>query len=1022
MKIIRWISDNILFLYTLFLLVFIPLYPKIPLIDVEHTWVYIRLEDFLVAVALFLFGIQWLRKKAYIKTPLTMPIAVFWIVGAISTIFAIFVIFPTLSGVFPNLAILNYLRRIEYLSLFFVAFSSIRDKKQIHYYIAIITATLLAVVVYGFGQKFLGWPAFLTMNEEFAKGIPLRLSALARIPSTFAGHYDLAGYLVMIIPLLGSMIFAYKRWYIKISLLLSAVLGLLLLMMTASRVSFAVYLCAIAFMLLLQKKKWFILPVVIASIILLQSFQGISDRFNATVSQVDVVVDARTGQAIGIAKTVEENGKKKVVIEESQSTGEELPQGTGYINVPAEGKKEVTEITFKRSTVGGTTSGELNIEGNFIIKKAFAYDLSFTTRFQGTWPRAYEAFQRNVFLGSGYSSINLASDNNYLRILGETGILGLASFLFIFLVGGIYLYRMLPQVDSPVVKSFAIGAAAAVFGLALNAVLIDVFEASKDAFYLWMLIGVAVGALHLYEKKKINMKKELKQVLTSIPAIIVYLLLLSLAIYTPMLTNYFVADDFVWLRSIADCSKGLNMPGGVCDSMGTRIFHFFTQSGDFFYRPGTKLYFLGMYAIFGLNNVFYHLSSVFMLFVTAAALFVITTKLLKSRLFGFITALLFLGVSSHYEAVFWVSAVGHLAASMFALVGLLFFVLWKEYKKWYLLPVSLVSAFIAPLFHEFGVIAPLLVLSYAIFVYSDKKHIFTTWSNYLYLSLIPLYLGLKYISGSWWSQGDYAYNLLKFPLNALGNSIGYLMLILFGTQSLSSYQAIRSFGRDNMLLVAVVGLVILLVGAFVGYRLFTRLSKEGKRVVKASLLLFVVPLLPFLGLGTITSRYTLLASAGVILFLVFLLQLIYKKIARVNYYAALAIILIVAALTLAFHLSELRRINQDWAKAGTITKEMLARISNKYAGSQESKVLPPNPVFYFVHVPATVGEAWVFPVGLKDALWFTFRNENLTVKTVGSLDEALKEAEASRSARVFQFEKDGVLEELVKTRKKIESQ
>jgi hypothetical protein len=281
---------------------------------------------------------------------------------------------------------------------------------------------------------------------------------------------------------------------------------------------------------------------------------------------------------------------------------------------------------------------------------------------------------------------------------------------------------------------------------------------------------------------------------------------------------------------------------------------------------------------------------------------------------------------------------------------------------------------------------------------------------------------LKYISGSWWSQGDYAYNLLKFPLNALGNSIGYLMLILFGTQSLSSYQAIRSFGRENMLLVAVVGLVILLVGAFVGYRLFTRLSKEGKRVVKASLLLFVVPLLPFLGLGTITSRYTLLASAGVILFLVFLLQLIYKKIARVNYYAALAIILIVAALTLAFHLSELRRINQDWAKAGTITKEMLARISNKYAGSQESKVLPPNPVFYFVHVPATVGEAWVFPVGLKDALWFTFRNENLTVKTVGSLDEALKEAEASRSARVFQFEKDGVLEELVKTRKKIESQ
>ena len=47
------------------------------------------------------------------------------------------------------------------------------------------------------------------------------------------------------------------------------------------------------------------------------------------------------------------------------------------------------------------------------------------------WPRAIRALKKNPLLGTGYSSITLATDNDYLRLLGETGVLGFLAFLLI---------------------------------------------------------------------------------------------------------------------------------------------------------------------------------------------------------------------------------------------------------------------------------------------------------------------------------------------------------------------------------------------------------------------------------------------------------------------------------------------------------------------------------------------------------------------------------------------------------------
>ena len=76
-----------------------------------------------------------------------------------------------------------------------------RAGKSLYSFIKTAVITLIAVVLYGLGQKYLYWPAFSTMNREFSKGMRLYLTPTSRVMSTFGGHYDYAAYLMMLLTL-----------------------------------------------------------------------------------------------------------------------------------------------------------------------------------------------------------------------------------------------------------------------------------------------------------------------------------------------------------------------------------------------------------------------------------------------------------------------------------------------------------------------------------------------------------------------------------------------------------------------------------------------------------------------------------------------------------------------------------------------------------------------------------------------------------------------------------------------------
>jgi hypothetical protein len=1015
-KKLAWISDNILYLYTLFLLAFIPLYPKIPLLDLKNTWVYIRLDDFAIALGVLLLGIQLLRRKATLKTPLTINITLFWIIGLVATVWGIIFIFPQLVDVHSNLAILHYVRRIEYLSVFFIAYSAIRTKKQLYGVIAVLSLTLLAVVGYGLGQRYLGFPAYLTMNEEFAKGTPLRLSGLSRIPSTFAGHYDLAAYLVMIIAITASMVTAMKKYWLKLLFILLSISGIVVLLMTASRVSFAVYLVTITFLLIIQKKKLFIIPVVVGSIFFASTFEGISDRYMSTISTADVIVDARTGETIGIGKEVEENGETKIVIKEEQSTGENLPQGSGYVNVPNEGKR--TEALVYRE--GKESEGATSLTGDFVVKKVLAYDVSLTTRLQGTWPRAFEAFKRNILLGSGYSSITLASDGNYIRILGEVGLAGFMAFIGIFLVYFVYVKKLLSDVNSRVAKHFILGTSAAIFGVALNAVLIDVFEASKVAYMLWMLMGISLATLFLYKKKDINIVQELKSVLTSPLAILIGLCLGSIFLNMNVLGNFFVADDFVWLRWAADCTLNSPNTGGQCLSVAQSFTQYFTDAQGFFYRPGTKIYFYVMYALFWLNSFGYHFVSVLLHAIITFVIYLLALQLLGRKFFALILAALFLTASAHYEALLWISVTGHLFAFLFSLLGILFFTYYQKSKNIFWLIPALLFVIMSPFFHEYGVVAPILVILFSLLSTKNsiKKTLRSIWYAYIpFLLVIPSYLYMRMSAQSAGFSGDYNYNLIKLPVNVVGNSIGYVMYQLFGMQSLGWYQTLRVSLKDNLLETSLVAVLILAIVSTFVYIFRKRFNGKSIKHVVLAIGFFGIAMSPFLGLGNIAERYIYFGSFGLILLFVLFLKMLFSVLEK-NKYVAYGVVSTIVITVIGVNIVWMQSLQKEWLHAGTATKAAMNEFTY-YAGYYAEEI-DDDTVYYLVNTPKRINSAWVFPLGIEDMIWFTAQNKSITVTQGDGMQEAIEYRESYPNTRIFEFDNRGIIYPLIEEKEQDE--
>ncbi len=990
-KLWQFCRENFLFLLGVFFVVFIPLFPKRPLLDVVGTWVDVRLEDFLVSITYAILGFQFLRKRNIFKTPLTLPITLYWIVGLLALINSLIFIGPYLPGFFPKVATLYYLRGIEYMGMFFLGFWALRKTdKQLPILITFLALTVFSVFIYGVGQKYKGWPAFSTMNEEFAKGIPLKLPPTARVMSTFAGHYDLAAYLVLVIPILGSMIFVVKNKFYQLLLLATTVCAFVLLLFTASRISFGVYLITMSAMLWWQKKRWLIIPVVIVSIIAVNFVSGASERFLKTFRYDDVIVDLSTGKPIGTLEKLE--GGNAVLQPIASPDQENLPKGSGYINAPISGTTSGTiktvELVKKKNLASG--SGDVaTVSGSFLVQKAFVLDISITTRFQGEWPHAIEAFKRNVLLGSGFSSISLATDGNYHRLLGETGLLGAVSFLGIFIFCFYWFFKKKHEMKG-LEKAFIIGVFAGVVGLLFNAILIDVFQASKVAFTLWLLIGFAMAILSNYPLGE-SYADVLRRFFVNKKAFVIYLFIAVFMIYGDSISHYFIGDDFTWLRWAAE-SKISSIPG------------FFTSAAGFFYRPIPKLWYFALFTVFWLIPQAYHVASIGLFGLSALLLISILGHFRVNKMIIFLLICFYLTMSIHHESLYWISNHSHLLGYTSLLGSIYIFISYWSGKLtrrfWYLIGALLLV--ISLFSYDIMVVAPFMLILFGGVIY--KK-----WNESLpFLLLIPVYLLLRSFSGAVPPSGDYGYNLAHLIPNVVANSLGYTLSIIVGPKAIEVLTVLREQFRSQIGLFTIFGGLASL--GVIGFIYSNRKKLFRQQLLVVLFCCYILSLIMYLGLGGIAERYSLYASGFFILFTGILLDQVWKKFSSVIIKSSIVVIIVLLSL---WNYSELKRLGKEWKFASHVTETTLQIMKKNFFPLTEHKT------FIYVNTPTRYGRAWIFPTGLNDALWHMYRQSPFDVVQLSSDDAAFAYPQKKDSAKIiFEFDQNYNLQQVVKEEQK----
>lgn len=432
------------FKYLVVMLLFVvPLFPKFPLLSIPGSQVALRLEDFVIfGVSLVWLWREYPKMRKIMADKITRSIVLFWAAGGVSLLSAL-LISQTVS---PHVAILHWVRRVEYMMAFFIGVSALRSKEDFVFFVRALLLVVVYLFVVGIGQKHFGWPVITTQNLEYAKGIALRYEDGGHLVSTFAGHYDLATFLILVLPFWFVMFFSSETMLPKRlgkeKLLAVILMSLWLLVNTASRISIVSYIGATGLALLLVKKYRAIIIMIFLSLV----FVSFSSRLLERYDRIFQVVTEKISDKI--------DG----MIEVSAASGFVLGD---------------VEIFEDRST-----SIRLNME----------------------WPRALRALTKNPLLGTGYSSITLATDNDYLRMLGEVGLLGFAAFGLIVVRIGTELVVGFWKTKKSLEKLYLAGMIGSLTGVGLNMVFIDILEASKFAMMFWLMMGFAVAMARNYEK------------------------------------------------------------------------------------------------------------------------------------------------------------------------------------------------------------------------------------------------------------------------------------------------------------------------------------------------------------------------------------------------------------------------------------------------------------------------------------------------------------------------------------------
>lgn len=197
-------------------------------------------------------GKKILEKKGFfIKTAINIPLLLFFIITCLSIIHSIDIKDTVKGGI---------LRLLQYIFIFFILASELKDKKHIH---RIVLAVAFGLILTSSNEL---WQVLT--GRDFIRGyVPIVNIGIRRLTASFKDANTLGVYLSAITPLIFGLTLYYLKGFKKIIFIIISLLGLIGVVLTYSRPTLLAVYLALLFFGLAKKNKVLIILLVIFALI-----------------------------------------------------------------------------------------------------------------------------------------------------------------------------------------------------------------------------------------------------------------------------------------------------------------------------------------------------------------------------------------------------------------------------------------------------------------------------------------------------------------------------------------------------------------------------------------------------------------------------------------------------------------------------------------------------------------------------------------------------------------------------------
>jgi hypothetical protein len=433
----------------------------------------------------------------------------------------------------------------------------------------------------------------------------------------------------------------------------------------------------------------------------------------------------------------------------------------------------------------------------------------------------------------------------------------------------------------------------------------------------------------------------------------VILMGLSLVVFSPSLSNFFVSDDF----TLMEMSRFHALD---------QLTSFFTTAGfGHYYRPMVRLLFSLNSVLFGLRPAGYHLVNIGLHGLNAILVYYLAKRLAADSVSALLAALFFSLHFIHAEAVLWISGVTGLLATLFYLLSVLLFMehLRRWPAGWLSLMLSCLCFLLALLSKEMTVSLPLLIFVLALglgFRQSGRS-----WRSLVYrlapYGVLLLVLGLVRASVQARMPelaeggGAFAVN----PLVMMRNLAYYGVNLVVPVRVIFDFLGYEQYSRLTVLFQRQVALLWIPLVILAGFAVcgMGLLFRKGSRMGKIGLLWLLVTLIPFLLFRDVGQRFAYLPSAG---FCLLLADLFRPRGEWSTWRARPVLMVMILASLLA-----IQERNIWWKRAG---RQAEAVFSGMRSFCWQIRKAHQAHHVHVVGVPARLHGAYVFNNGLGSAI------------------------------------------------------